>query len=190
MADPALGRSKLVLTAALDVAVVLVAIIVLFVVEPPRLTPAGSHVFVRAAEFICAIAILIFIGAARFGGWRPPRVALAAIILLAISVLALFLYLYLLGSWTCEYDGRGPIVIGETMNRDALDYARTIPGAGCDRIIQDYGGRTGDIWPPNQLLSRHLMLAGAFLATVISFSLAALCAIEAFGARPAGKNAG
>ena len=94
------------------------------------------------------------------------------------AVVAFFAYRMFLSLWTCgDYDARGPIVIGSKMLPEAANYAAQQHANAC-AIIQDFAGDTASIWNSNELLSRYLLLAAAFVSTVLLFLAAAVLAIE------------
>jgi hypothetical protein len=159
----------------------LVALIALFVLKPPRLSPTDDGlIFVHAVEFIAAIMLALVVVAIRRRGVRVRTLWLAAAASAVAAVIAFFGYVALTAVWTCSYDGRGPVVIGSTMLAGAARYAASLPGDGCETLIQDAVGNTARIWPQSELNTHHLILAGAFMATVLMFALAAMLAVETF----------
>jgi hypothetical protein len=172
-------RLKEVLSHAFEVGTWLVAVILLFVVKPPRLTPADDgQIFVRAAEFVVAILLLLSIVAVRRSRISIRTIWLLALGCLLAAVAGLFGYTMLALNWTCEYDGRGPVVVGSTMLSAAQRYAVSLGNPGCEVLIQDAAGDTASIWPRAELITRHLVLCGIFIATVILFALAAIFAVQ------------
>jgi hypothetical protein len=161
----------------------LVALIVLFVLKPPRLTPGDDGlIFVRAVGFVAAILLALCLVAVRRVDLRIRSLWFAAAVSLVAALIAFFGYEALIAAWTCEYDGHGPVVIGSTMLPDAQRYASGLSRATCEILIQDSGGDTASIWPRAELTMHHLSLAGTFMATVLLFALAAMLAVETFRA--------
>jgi hypothetical protein len=169
-------------TTLFEAAVFLVAAVLAFVIVPPRLTPAGDASWVHAAEFIGAIVIAIVVIAARHRRWGVRTLLIATAATLICAVVAFFAYRMFLSLWTCgDYDGRGAIVIGSKMLPDAANYAAQQHANACT-VIQDFAGDTASIWEASELLSRYLLLAAAFVSTVLLFLAAAVLAIEAIRA--------
>ncbi len=157
----------------------LVGIIVLFVVTPPRMTPADdSQIFVRAAQFIVAIVMILVAVAARRSDWSLRKLWISTAVTLLASVSAFFAYLYFLLSRTCEYDGRGPMVTGDAMLPAAEKYAAGPPPKDCRTMILDVAGDTEKIWPKGEILINYLALSASFIATVCLFALALMLAVE------------
>jgi len=157
----------------------LVAIIILFVVKPPRLTPSDDGMlFVRAAQFVVAILLALAIVAIRRGRMRLRTIWSASLAIVLSAVIALFSYRWLSSIWTCDYDGRGDVVIGRTMLPDAAAYARSLKRSECDILIQNVAGDTASIWPKSELVFHHLALSGLFMTTVILFAVSAVLAAE------------
>jgi hypothetical protein len=163
-------------------------LILLFVLAPPRLTPAEDGLtYVRATEFVAAIVIALCVVAVRAVKPAIRVIWSAAALALAVALAALFGHLSLRGEWTCEYDGRGPIVIGSTMLPQAAAYANTVGTPGCRRMIEDSAGDTFSVWHEDELRGRHMTLAATFMGTVLLFALAAMLAVETY--RASGKPA-
>lgn len=176
---PAIEDLRGSLDAMLQAGAWLVAIIVMFVVTPPRLTPADDGlVFVRAAQFVVAVLLGLAVVAIRRGRFRLRIVWMAAVGCTLAAVGALFAYLWLLSDRTCSYDGRGPVVIGNSMLPSAARYASSLPRAGCEILIQDVAGDTASIWPRSELIANHLLLSATFMITVALFALSATLAVE------------
>ncbi|WP_380780409.1 hypothetical protein [Sphingomonas sp. R86520] len=173
------GSVKASIDALLQAGAWLVAVIVLFVAAPPRLMPADDAIqSVRTAQFLVAVLLALAIVAVRRGRPRLRTIWSAAASCLVAGTATLFAYLWLLGERTCGYDGRGPVVIGQTFTTEAARYAAAVPGSDCKTLIQDAAGRTDAIWPRSELVANHLLLVGAFIATVVLFALSAVFAGE------------
>lgn len=178
-------------TELLQVGAWLVAVILLFVLVPPRLTPAEDGLpYVRATEFVAAILIVLCVVAVRRGKPRVRVLWAATLFSLVPAVAALFGHLALRSDWTCEYDGRGPVVIGSEMLPEARGYSASLGHPGCRRMIEDSAGDTSAIWDDGELRRRHLVLAGTFMGTVLLFALAAMLAVETYRAagRPSARR--
>lgn len=168
-------------TALLQAATWLVALIMLFVLEPPRFTPANDGLmFVRAVEFVAAIALALGMVVICRKRLRLKTLWISCAIATVAALAALFGYVALVAQWTCEYDGRGPVVIGGTILADAKRYAATLSNPGCEVLIQDAAGETASVWPLYEIVTHHLTLAACFMATVLLFTLAAMLAVETF----------
>lgn len=163
----------------LQVGAWLVGVIVMFVISPPRLTSADdSQFFVRAAQFVVAILLVLVIVAVRRSGWTVRKLWISTVGALLAAVAAFFAYLFFYLSKTCEYDGRGPMVIGNTMSPGAREYAASDPPKDCRTMLWDYAGNTGEIWPRGELLVNYLAISASFIATVCLFAVTLVLAIE------------
>jgi hypothetical protein len=186
-----LEQAKADLGQLLQFGVWLVALIVLFVVEPPPLSrTSGTPAFVHAAGFVAAIVIALLLVATRKAGRRPTALWWAALTVLAASVAMFFTYLSLTAAWTCDYDGNGPVVIGGELLAEAKREMQYLGQSGCAAMIADSAGRTEELWPRSELVFRQLALAGCFMATVLGFAAAAVLAIEAMRLATPGSPAG
>ncbi|QDX25007.1 hypothetical protein FPZ54_02495 [Sphingomonas suaedae] len=178
-----LTRLRATWTVLLQAATWLVALIMLFVLKPPRFTPADDGLmFVRAVEFVAAIALALGMVVIHRKRLRLKTLWTGCAVATVAAVTALFGYVALVAQWTCEYDGRGPVVIGSKILAEAKRYAATLSDPGCEVLIQDAAGDTASVWPQYEIVAHHLALTGCFMATVLLFALAALLAVETFRA--------
>jgi hypothetical protein len=163
----------------LQAAVWLSSAVLLAISSPPRFLAGGlllSEPVVRAAELILAICIAVafFVFRSSEGAKSAPKYAAVGVAFLGAAVLSFMLYQFQLASWTCTYDGRGPVTVGTTLTADASDFMRLHPEATCSYLIQVSGGQVEKIWPTSEMIGHHLMMVSTFLFSVISFALAAL----------------
>lgn len=177
--EAAIGSVRADLERLLQVGVWLVALVVLFVVEPPPITrAAGTPPFVHATGFVAAIAIALILVATRRPRRRLATLRWITLGVLIVSVAAFFGYLGLISVWTCDYDGNGPVVIGSELFPGARRYAAEIGRTDCATLIADVAGRTDELWPKSDLVARQLALAACFMITVLGFASSAVLAIE------------
>ena len=163
----------------LQAGVWLVALVVLFVVEPPPISrAAGTPSFVHATGFVAAIAIALILVTTRQPRRRLATLRWITLGLLVASVAGFFGYLGLISAWTCDYDGNGPVVIGSELFPEARRYAASIGRTDCATLIADVAGRTDELWAKSDLVARQLALAACFMATVLGFASSAVLAIE------------
>jgi hypothetical protein len=163
----------------LEISALILGTILIFVLAPPRLTPADdSASWIQLVKFVGALLLAITIVGMRQSPPRPGRLQIATALLAVGAIASLFAYRLLVAAWTCgDYDGRGPIVTGSRLLPEAArDFAgRT--GDICGMVL-DVAGNTASLWPQSELVNRHLMLAALFLLTALLFLAAAIVAIE------------
>jgi hypothetical protein len=168
-----------------QVAVWLVSLVLLFVVQPPRMVlDDAPGTIERFAQFMLTIVIGIVFA---LFSTRPRQgnrnSVIASAVLLVIGVMLFGSYLYLTDHWTCGYPG-GAMVSGATLLPAAAAYVSANPGLDCSQLMLDFGGQTQMIWPLGELSDRRLILAALFTAVILSFALAALFMIRALLASP------
>jgi hypothetical protein len=157
----------------------LVALVVLFVFEPPRLwVGADTPDYVRLSEFILVIVAGILVTLSVRGSRAPKTYAIAAAVTLVAGVALFAAYSWTSASWTCEYDGRGPVLIAEPLKLEHQNY----PG-GCQHLIQDAAGRTDILFGRTALLVRYNILAAGFVSTVLMLGISAFLTLRALEAR-------
>lgn len=154
--------------------VVLVAITV-----PPRYLGSDlpSNNIIKVTEVIIAVSVgfcffLFRRTQKRLGAQR--RYAFAGIALLIIGAFLFIIYQFEFDSWTCSYDGRGPVTIGTNLQVDAAKYVAAHPGADCEYLLQISAGKADKIWAQGDLVFHHLAMVATFLFSVLSFALAML----------------
>lgn len=164
-----------------------VALVVLFVVAPPRLQVDEPPTTIdRFVEF--ALAIVIGIAFALSSRKRKPefarRWAVLAGVLLVAGVALFWTYSYRYEHWTCQYDSGAPMVRGSTYRPEPAQYAARTPGIDCRGMLRDYAGAATELWDEAELKNRRLILSGLFAAVVIVLALSALSVLQALAARP------
>jgi hypothetical protein len=162
----------------------LCGMILLFVVEPPRLVVEDPpSTTARFVQFALAIVIGIIFAAfsAAPGRGTARRAAWASGGFLAAAMLLFGTYLYFSDQWTCRYDSGRPLVIGESLKPLGRAYLHDNPeySGNCSQMISDFAGRTDDIWPLEERSNRRLILIGLFTFVVFAFALAAVFMIQA-----------
>lgn len=165
-----------------QVAAWLVGLVLLFVVQPPRLTVSDPPAtFDRFVEFALVVLIGIIFALLPIRATRKDRVryAIVSAILLLIAVAGFAAYVYLTDHWTCRYDAGTAMVIGSDLLPHAAEYSARHKDLGACGIVADYVGRTDLIWDYEELVNRRLILSALFCATVVFFVLSALLMLRA-----------
>jgi len=128
-------------------------------------------------------AILVGVLLVVFRNAKSPKYdrafLLGAAVLLCIGLVLFFIYTSLVGTWTCEYDDRGPVMTGAHLLPSAAAYLQQHALTGCKQLIQNSAGQLDTIWPRNELVTRHIQLAILFFLTVTTLATAAMLVLEA-----------
>ena len=165
-----------------QIATWLVAVLATFLMAPPRRAPAVDDAsWTRLAQFVLVIMLGLMIGtlARRRNVHAVCRRASAVLLLLGVAVF--FINLRLGDQWPCDYDGRGPMVVGATLSTEALQFKQQNPGAGCSMLLQSFVGNTAQIWSANEIGTRYVTLISLYLANVLCFSLSMVLMLESLG---------
>ncbi len=158
-------------------------IVFTFLAAPPRESPAhDADTWISMVQFVLAIVLGLIVGLA--GKRRQPksRWMIASALCLLLGLAGFFANKTAIASWTCEYDGRGPMIIGKTMTAEGATYLRADPRASCTQLLQDSAGNNRIIWVPSEIGNRHSVLVALFLGTVLAFSLSAVLMLESLSA--------
>jgi hypothetical protein len=149
-----------------------------FLLAPPKLWPRAEDVgpWLHLSQFLIAIMVgLIFVrpgGRPRNAGrWR--WIAIAAV----VAGLVLFVaYQVLRPSWTCSYLGE-TVIQGGTNSPAAQEFLAGHAGAPCWLLIAAALGKTTDLWPMSELITRYILLCAVYTFAMLSFSAAVMATI-------------
>jgi len=147
---------------------------------PVGISEQQNKVWVRLGQFVVAVLVgLVFVLALKWGRKRHANrwwiVSSAALIL---SIAAFFVYQHLLQSWTCNYfDVK--VVVGTTYTQPGQNYINRNPGIPCDTLVEDFLGRTEEIWENQTINRRRLILAGTYVACLPLFTICLIGVIQA-----------
>lgn len=164
------------------------AAIATFVMSPPRKTPALEEAtWVRLTQFVLVIVLgLIIAQLSRRRYLRSIYVTLSSVFLV-LALTGFFMNMMVIDKWTCQFDERGPMVIGETLTNRAKAHIQKYPDVSCSILIQDFAGNLSEIWTGYEVTTRHALLVGLYLLTVLSFSLSMVFMLEALRKEPRAK---
>jgi hypothetical protein len=159
----------------------LTGLVVVFISTPARLwSDAPPSTALRFTQFVLAVIVGLTVYATR----RPPSPRskmlwlICAIITLVVGVSAYFSYQLLSDSWTCDYAGRGPVVIGKTHTPATAKYLQENPIEDCSRLIASFSGKTPEIWERGEIITRHFALTVLFSVSVLLLSFSAVSMIQ------------
>lgn len=155
------------------------SIVLTFQATPPRhSTAVESYIWIGMVQFLLAVVLGLTIGLlAKRSTTKAPWQRASAICLL-IGFAGFFANMRAIDLWTCAFDGRGPMIIGETLTLNGMDYLRTHPLASCTQMLQDFAGNNTMIWNAIEISTRRSMLTALFLIVVLAFSLSAVLMLE------------
>lgn len=152
-----------------------------FLLPPPVGTQASEEkVWLRLGQFIVAVVLgLVFFVAQR---WRASRYALAwwgtSLLFLGIAVGVFFRYQQLTIEWTANYQGE-KVVIGSVYTPEGSSYAAEHPGISADKLVEDFTGKTEDIWQRATMDRRRLPLAAAYVSCLPAFTICLIAVVQA-----------
>lgn len=152
---------------------------------PPRLAPGvPNDTWIPIAEFAVTIVFAIIWTFLR-PRVSPSLFAVAAAVLLIAGMLSTFQYTRVYSAWTCDYAGRGPVVIGAKLSDEGRSHAARIGTSGCKALIEDFIGETDELWPLAEMIDRYVALGAWYIANLMLFATAAAAALESFRSRRA-----
>jgi hypothetical protein len=167
-------------------AVWVTALVFPFLATPPRLLirrPDGVDVQALTQFTLAVIIALLLLAFRRLRRPRQRRLwTILGATMLACGIGGFFFYVYLVESWTCEYDGRGPVVIGSTYLSEVVEWAQK-RGMNCQLIIQDFAGFAEQLWSRGEMILRYLIILLCYVATILMFSVSLLIALQLLGLR-------
>jgi hypothetical protein len=172
-----------------QISVWMTSVVINFQAVPARRSPAvESEAWVSAAQFVLVVVLGLII--AIIGKWNKNRDVWlwSSAILLIFALVLFFAGMLATQLWTCSFDGRGPMVIGETLSHAGDSYFRENPSATCTTALQDAAGDNMAIWNREEIATRHALLVLLFLATILTFSLAAVLMLESLRASRSETN--
>lgn len=156
-------------------------LVVVFISTPARLwSAAPPSTALRFTQFVLAVIVGLTVYATR----KPPspqskKLWLAcAITTLVLGASSYFSYQLISDDWTCDFAGRGPIVIGKTHTPATAKYLQENPIADCSRLIAAFAGKTPEIWERDEIITRHFILTVLFSLSVLLLSFSAVSAIQ------------
>jgi hypothetical protein len=163
-----------------------------FLLSPPvGVSAADEKIWLRLGQFIIAMVLgLVFFAARR---WSQPRHALwwgaGALVFLAMAVGAFFRYQHLTLAWTGLYDEQ-KVVIGSVYTTQGLSYTQQNPEISCDELIYQFKGLTQNIWTPESINRRRLILAATYLSCLPLFTICLIAVVQAIqcGGKPARRR--
>jgi hypothetical protein len=136
----------------------------------------------RFGQFV----VTLFVGLLVLVMWRYQRkkdVSLwgsVSLICLVLCVVLYFSYWRLTVSYTAEYNGV-PVVIGS--NADYTDFAKAYleshPQITKEELIMDFAEKIGEIWNPEAVDRRRLILAICYICSLPFFTVAIMSILQA-----------
>jgi len=163
-------------------AVWLLGLITLFVVSPPRLWPgAAQFEYTYFAQFLVTLILAAFwVYSSTLEKQKSARALMILAFAFAIvGSASLFSYMIVSASWTCQYDGRGLMVIGETFTEAEAIYAKANDEISCRTLIQDFTGVTKELWNATEITNRYYILVLWFTASILLFAVSIVVTLEA-----------
>src|SRR5688500_7281765 len=163
-----LASAKKIWGLLMQVPVFILGVASTFLVAPPGwVTSAGDKTVVRLGKFIVAVlAGLIFLLVQKWNKKKHAgRWAMLTIVFLSLSILAFFVYQHLLNTRTCQYAGQA-VVIGTKYTEHGHSYLRETPNSTCSSLLDDFSGKTDDIWTQDSINTSRYILAGSYILTL------------------------
>ena len=152
-----------------------------FLLPPPvGVSAADEKIWLRLGQFIVAVVLGLEVLAAR--RWNLPRHSsrwgAVALLSLAMAVAAFFRYQQLTLSWTATYAG-DRVVVGAEFSQQGLAYAQANPNISTDELIFNFAGKTGEIWTPESINRRRLVLAATYVSCLPLFTICLIATVQA-----------
>jgi len=162
-------------------AVFILSVIGSFLVPPPAgVTGGDGKVWLRLAQFVMAV-LLGLMTVATYKQRHPKfagRWAAAAVAFLILAVGAFFGYQYLTSMCTCQYYGQ-TIVIGSAYTQQGQYYAGQNPGITCTGLLEDFVGKSEDVWTKDSITRCLFLMAGTYLSCVPLFGFCVMSLVQA-----------
>jgi hypothetical protein len=152
-----------------------------FLLPPPGWASSGGNkTVVRLAQFIVAVLVgLIFLLVQRWNKRKHvSRWAIFAILFLALSVSAFFVYQHLLDTRTCQYVNDA-VVIGTRYTEHAQSYLRENPNSTCSSLLDDFAGKAEDIWTKDSINQSRYILASTYILNLPLFTICIIAVVQA-----------
>jgi hypothetical protein len=152
-----------------------------FLLPPPvGVSASDEKIWLRLGQFIIAVVLgLVFLAGRK---WNQPRHSLrwggAALLFLAFAVAAFFRYQQLTLSWTANYAG-DRVVTGSTFTPQGLAYTQKNPNISGDELINDFAGKTDEIWARESINHRRLILAATYVSCLPLFTICLIAVVQA-----------
>lgn len=167
--------------ALVQVSVWLLGLIGGFMLPPPvGMTKDDSDPWKKLAAFILTVTVgLLFFGSRK---WKAARFKgkwiLASIVLLGLAAGAFIEYQWLLGTRTCLYESQ-KLVIGTQYTPQGLHYSQLHPGISCGDILEDFAGKTEDIWMAASINHSRILLGTTYIYTLPLFAMCLVALLQA-----------
>jgi hypothetical protein len=152
-----------------------------FLLPPPvGILASEEKLWLRLGQFIVAVVLgLVFFASRR---WHQARHALwwsgVALLSLALALAMFFRYQQLTLAWTATYAGQ-KVVAGSVLTPAGQAELRENPGLSSDDLIMDFAGRTTDIWTPDSINHRRLVLAASYVSCLPLFTVCLIAVVQA-----------
>lgn len=105
------------------------------------------------------------------------RGAPALVLSLALALLGIVIYFYLVEAWTCRYYAEVRVT-GSELTPYAADYLQQDPALSCEELLKRFTGRSDEIWKPASSLPRELILNVTHLCAVAAAAVFALLSVR------------
>jgi hypothetical protein len=165
----------------IQIATAIGGIVGVIIVPPSVIEPIISAARAKAfGVFVTAIIVSVFLYFAKRRASRKtvPRWVFATLLFLFLSVVSFFCTLKLIGSKTCMYAGQA-VPIGTVYTEKGNNYmSENKEGMDCETLINDFGGKTSEIWSDSSITNSRLVLLAAYLTTFILMALTVLGAVQ------------
>jgi hypothetical protein len=151
-----------------------------FLLPPPGWTSGdGGAGLVRLGQFVVAVLCgLIFVLVRKWN--RREHVARWAVVaasFLVLAVAAYFGYQRSLDARTCRYDNQ-TVVIGSAYTAQAQSYARDVPEATCESLLEDFAGKAEDVWTKDSIRDSRYVLALTFIGVLPLFTVCIIAVVQ------------
>ena len=152
-----------------------------FLLPPPvGMTDADDKTWLRFAQFLSSILMgLIFFGVLK---WKQKRHAkwwwTAAFAALILGTVCFFNYQRLTDKWTARYAGK-KVVVGQEYTPHAAQYKQTNPNLSPDALLEDFVGRSEDVWTRDSINRHRLILAGFYVSCLPWFTVSVVAVVQA-----------
>jgi hypothetical protein len=151
-----------------------------FLLPPPGWATSGDQRVVRLGQFIVAVLVgLIFLLVQRWNRKQHvSRWVLLTITFLALSVVAFFGYQHLLDTRTCRY-ADDTVVIGTRYTEHVQSYLSENPNSTCASLLEDFAGKSEDIWTRESIDNSRYILAGTYIINLPLFTICVIAVVQA-----------